>query len=1134
MTVPITANKVTVYISQPQLFVSSEKELYVATITSPEFGSILKEGDTIQGRGAPGSVVYVAREGQLGVELTSKVTISTSENFSVIVKSGINLPSGQIGFRGVFHKETEFHSRRVTYEILGIPRITGPSGNQQQGFTVLGDNGLNGAAIKIYKSDDSSEELMGSGSVGANGNWTAKVDKPLPIGRVYLVAEQEKNSKKSGRSTRHTFVIPPNAPTIEVETNSQGVRLYGTGLADALLDIHRTGNPDREFFTDVGTGGTWEKYLPSELVPDSYSYAVKQSVPDESDRIYSAYSRNLPVQVPVPEPTQLTVSLQGQKPTFSGKGRRWVGFETVIRISGEFPIDGVEDALVKTNLEWDTTATKDFAPGTYSGLIARQHVNSRQSSFVNFGEFTIPSPQPVFTKPLELPGKNGQRPQIMGNAWPESAVTLTIPGKPPIPLTASGTGEFVLNATEDWNPGTYKISAVAEFGGQSSIEGEREFLVQTPRPTITTSGEVDMAPIIEGTGWAGGWVTIHKGDNQVLGAGPVDNQSRRFRVQLSQQSEGLLVIYATQAMENDRTNVSEETARVNLTVGVRAPVISDPGTRTTRTSIFSGTGATGGTVEFYLDGADDPFVEGIPVEEGHWETTLLLPAGSPRLEVALRHSGGRSPKQLHPITVVPDRPIVDTPLPGEALGDVLHISGFGFPGDDIRINTRPNQKLMGWSKVTDAGTWTASVKNILDDTEKNIVTLAMAGPDLGSQYSPQLATTPLLKELPQFTEPLPHDQVGLRPLYAGLATPGATIQVASWFNTEHLLAPSTEADEFGRWQVVGDKDLPEGATRVAVRQTVGGVHSQWVESGRFLVEKIPDKETLGPPVVDLPSRGQKVGRYPMFQGWGVPGATITVVKRGSSSTKLVENCRVDRNGGWAARSVLELPVGDNYEYSANQRRDGITSDWALPIRAMDVIEVQEGFDAPVIDTPENSSPNLEPRPVFAGTGMPGAEVRVWINGLGEARHVTARVDAHGRWTGRSDRDIAVGSVTVHAFQFVDKDGEEVQSARSRDVQFTVDARIAPPVILSPANDAEVPPRAVLRGTALPLSQVQLYQRGHGTVLLASSFVDNEGNWTMVIPPWPFGLFQISVRAVLAPLLPTNNWAQLDVTVIDTD
>ncbi len=150
-------------------------------------------------------------------------------------------------------------------------------------------------------------------------------------------------------------------------------------------------------------------------------------------------------------------------------------------------------------------------------------------------------------------------------------------------------------------------------------------------------------------------------------------------MQLSQQSQGILVVYAKQALAQDSTNISEETARVTLTVEIRAPVIQEPLVKTMRTSTFSGTGTTGGTVEFYLNDVNDPIVDGIPVEGGEWQTTLELPAGNPKLEVALRHFGVLSAKQLHPITVVPAPPIVDTPLPGEALGDVLHISGFGFP-----------------------------------------------------------------------------------------------------------------------------------------------------------------------------------------------------------------------------------------------------------------------------------------------------------------------------------------------------------------------------------------------------------------------------------------------------------------------
>ncbi|WVV47591.1 hypothetical protein THH46_25090 [Pseudomonas sp. NA13] len=114
------------------------------------------------------------------------------------------------------------------------------------------------------------------------------------------MVEQEKGGKKSGNSALRQFIIPPNVPTINFDTNNGVIRLYGTGLADARLDIHFRNNATPYLDTVVEQGGTWEKIIPANLVPGSYVFSARQRVPDGGGWIYSGYSSNLSVEVPVP------------------------------------------------------------------------------------------------------------------------------------------------------------------------------------------------------------------------------------------------------------------------------------------------------------------------------------------------------------------------------------------------------------------------------------------------------------------------------------------------------------------------------------------------------------------------------------------------------------------------------------------------------------------------------------------------------------------------------------------------------------------------------------------------------------------------------------------------------------------
>ncbi|WP_431080996.1 hypothetical protein [Pseudomonas thivervalensis] len=1102
--------------------------IYHATVLTPSAGSVVLSDAEFSGVAAPGTRVKMVKSNSANDEVSTYYDVRDDARWTL--KLAPPLPSGTHRLT-VWLRLTglaDSYTSNLDYEVLGIPAITGPAAGSAQSvpFTLTGNNGLSGATLKVYRSDDSTKDPKGSGTLGTNGSWSVTVNKPLPFGRVNLVVEQEKGGKKSGNSALRQFIIPPNVPSINVDINNGVVRLQGAGLAGARLDIHFKNNGTPYLDTVVKPDSTWEKAIPATLVPGSYWFTARQSVPDGSSRIYSGYATNLSVEVPVPLPTGLDTLLEGQKPTFLGRGLRWDGYNTYVQIyNDKSAIDGVSQASVEANLQWQTTATKDFAPGRYTKLSAQQVVNSKFSAHTNDFEITIPSPSPGLSEPKAAPEYTTQRPLFEGTAWRGSTVELTFTDGPaPIPLTAPE-GTFRHQVDEDWAPGSYTVTATASFNDQPA-ETVRNFVVRTPKPTITTSGSVDMAPRIEGTGWPGAWVVIHKGDNTVLGQGPVDAQSRTFSVQLSRQEQGILVVYAKQALAQGSTNISEETAQVTLTVGVRAPVIQEPLVTTTRTSTFSGTGTTGGTVEFYLNDATEPIVDGVPVEEGAWHKTLELPAGNPKLEVALRHFGVLSAKQLHPITVVPAAPIVDTPLPGEALGDVLHISGFGFPEDQIRIDRRSDQQVLGRARVTEAGTWTASVKNDLANDDDTIGAFASAGAGLDSTYSPRLKPTLLLKDLPRFTEPLPNDRVGLRPWYAGIATPNATIRVASWFNTNELLAPSTVADQFGRWQVMGNKDLPEGPTRVAVRQTLNSVHSQWVESGRFIVEKMP--AGFRPPTVDYPRLGQEVGRYPMFSGSGVPGARIYICEEGKYSPPLTPNCWVGRDGRWAVQSIVELPIKDDFKYSTRQYRDGESSPWLTPNRDIKVTQVGVQFARAVINTPMPEATGLEPRPLFAGNGMPGADLHVYRSGEGNS-YAWTQVDAQGNWSVRSERTLQEGTHQITCKQFLD--GQS--SVRAEDVTFTVADIIATPVVTSPASEDEsVPPEAVIRGTAMPGVMIKLATSGDESSVWGTTVVDELGQWVIVTSPLPLGPFIMSALAYKDDGT-RSYWRQFKFTVRDT-
>jgi hypothetical protein len=524
-----------------------------------------------------------------------------------------------------------------------------------------------------------------------------------------------------------------------------------------------------------------------------------------------------------------------------------------------------------------------------------------------------------------------------------------------------------------------------------------------------------------------------------------------------------------------------------------------------------------------IKGENQPFIKDIPLKpDGSWAETVELSLGPKTVEARLRQKTYLSDPLERVITVVPNAPVIDTPRDGEAVGALLRISGFGYPGDEVRVDRRGNDTNLTSATVTPAGTWSAYVAH--HNTEAVAISVLARAEGLDSLYSPTI-NLPVLVPAPQITEPLPGDWVGVRPLFSGLATPGASITVASWFNAEDVLAPVTVADDDGRWAVVGKKDLPVGAARVIMRQTVDGKASEWAESGRFMVER--KTAQFDAPAVHFPLMGQKVGRWPMFKGTGVPGAEVIIYKKGFGNTVL-GRARVDRDGAWAVQSLIELPVGDSYECSVHQIRDGATSEWLVPDRKFDVIQVPFRFEAPIMDTPvSDPSRELEQQPVFSGRGMPGAELKVSSSSPTWAVLATTRVDAQGNWRVRSEIVLPVGTYDIDAKQFMD--GQH--SGYSDGVYIKVAEKIDRPVIVSPVADAQISPREVIRGTAMPGVEVRLYRSGNGNVVWGKGVADELGQWVIVTHGLPLGSFRVAGKGYKGAL--QSPWMlEWDFTVID--
>lgn len=1105
------------------------------SITTPGNNGVIGQKPVVSGTGEPGATVSIYKSGD-GQTVYGTATVEGNRSWST--KLIHDLPQGVYKLAAKQSKENSdsgWIDTPLQVKVLGVLSISSPAnGEQEQNFTMTGSGGLGNQNVQFEIFTGGGLTSWGVGSVQNNGSWSIALSNLTP-GPLRLTASQKLAGIVGFRGTESVYRIRPSVPTITSTLNGETVTLSGTGHkgTGVRMDIHFRSNTTPYLDAPV-SAGSWRKVIPPDLLPGNYYIGGRQSVSDGgTGRIYNTgWATDVLVNIPTPVPTSIIVTVSGQRATFKGQGRRWATGEAGVSIFNDgVALAGVPHADIQTNLSWETTATADLAPGHYPRLTARQGVNRQWSADSAIFSMTVASPFPVFSHPpVDTP--TGQRPQIKGTAWPGSAIVLKIPGKDDVPLTATN-GTFVLNATEDWAPATYTITATAVFGGQTSTVASRTFTVKTPQPAITTApnAEVDLSPVIEGTGYKGCWVVIYSDvTNQSIGAGRVD-QDNRWKVTLVDQVPGNLVYYAFQQEAQTSNNWSDPTTVRTVKVRVPEPSIGVPtqNGKPARESLFSGTGQYPGTVELSIKGQTQPFLKDIDVQpDGTWKAQVTRPVGPVTLEARLRQKTYLGDPLERVVTVVPAVPVIDTPQNSEALGGVLRVSGFGYPGDRIRIDRRGNRfKNLGVVEVTGAKTWSMQVRHdMVADEGITAIAHSPSGEEVSDFTS--ILIMSLLKPAPKLTEPLAGDWVGIRPQYSGLATPGAAITVASWFNADEVLAPLTTADANGRWAVTGNKVLREEAMRVGVRQTVDGTPSEWFQSERFMVARKTDG--FEAPTVQYPLAGQKVGRWPMFSGSGEPGAEVLIVKESSMSTEFGRT-RVDREGRWALRSQIELPVATTpYTYSVRQSRDDVFSLWLLPNRSFVVTQVAVAFEKPIIDKPlDNASQVLERQPLFSGRGVPGAELKVYRYSPSTVLAIT-RVDAEGNWSVRSEVELNVQTAAHQIWAQQNMDGQ--LSVFSSTTSFKVEEKLDKPEVTSPSpQKAEVSPHAVIRGTALPGGEVRLFESGKPNTVWGRGIADVQGQWVIVTDALPQRDFRMTGRVYKGDLF--SPWmTELTLKVLD--
>ncbi|QAY89509.1 hypothetical protein [Pseudomonas sp. ACM7] len=1082
--------------------------------TSPTSNEVVRS-DKIVFKGRTSSLftfpVTVVNQKDLN-EVVSVVAEPDQETklWEAAAKETPRLPSGVITVRSRYLLGGSYtFSDPLTFRVLGTPVIAAPaSGSQQnQTFTLSGNQGLLGAKVEIFK--DLGTTKVGESGVLTSANWTAQVT--VDPGNQSLVALQNHSGKQSQRGAPRGFNIrPPQLPPITVTyPNETTVRLSGTAYnavgADTKVHIHYR-QPSAPTLPDVdASSGSWTRDIMGLLPRNSpYTFDAQQSVTDGiGGRIKNASWTTAVVTMITPEPILNTPTLSGQIPTFTGRGNVWTG-QAAARI--EVRLNGSTHALlgqanVAAGGTWTVRATAKLAPGTYVVTVF-QLMNNVWSTAATAPNLIIKPDPSLVTKPGSAPVELTT--EFNGTTWPNADVVVRYKDGAQIHAFKSNatTGYWGFNATLK-SPGSITVQVEATFGGQASTWKDHTFTVKTPVPGITypqNNNEVGFKLIVRGTNaFPGSTIKVFDAtsSNKVLGQTTVSTTGA-WAVELDKEfeKEGQQVIYVVQQFG---TYPSEPSAAIVFNVKVGLPVITTPAAnaRFARSSEVVGTGIPGASVTLKI--GNTVIASDIPVgANGQWRRTVNLPTvGSTTMVAEQSYRGGMRPSINRVFTVVPNAPVIESPSGGEFVTPAWVVaSGAGYPGDTVSVTRDGYTEVIGSFVVDPQGYWSGKLTHVLGGADPYLYRALSTFNAVVSDWS--VASVTLLAAGPTLYEPAAGDWVGAQPFYRGLATPGAAITVASCFNPAQVLA-STTADAYGRWEIQSSQTLPEGACRVVVQQISGGVVSERVESGRFMVEKLPRDFTA--PTIDYPKPGDRVGRKPVMSGSGVPGAYVQIFKAGVL-TELAGGF-VDREGRWTASFTAALPVGA-FTCSVRQLRDDVSSALRLSNQALTVVQVPANFPGPVIIGPQMNE-QVEVQPLISGTGMPGARIDVHKHNNLTQVEASAIVDAQGMWSVRLPV-LTVGPHQIVARQFID--GQ--LSVFFGPINVTVTNTIRPLVILSPQSNAQVPPRPLIRGIALPGATVNLRKDGDGNTGYGTGVADAQGHWAIVVTrTLPIGQFVIT-------------------------
>lgn len=699
-------------------------------------------------------------------------------------------------------------------------------------------------------------------------------------------------------------------------------------------------------------------------------------------------------------------------------------------------IDGttVGTATVTPEGTWFVELTDPLADGDHTVTATQTDPAGHTSPVSEPVTFTVDTTAdaPVILTPVNGTSTSDTTPTISGDgAEPNATVTVT---------TADGSivlGSLTANSDGTWSlesvalpEGDYAIIATQTdaVGNVSDDSSAVVFTVDTTAPgapviTGPAEGEItdDPTPTISGTGEVGAEVTIVlTGPGGTVEVSTTVDPYGNWTVDAPSLADGDYTAVATQ--EDNAGNVSPadtSTFTVDATAPA-APVITGPDggdVVPTATPQITGTGECGATVTVYLDG--DTVGTTTVADDGTWTFTPGTPLadGTHNVSATQTDAAGNVSPAADPVTFVvdtedPDAPTITAPTDGATLGDATPtVSGTGEAGATVTVVV--DGTAVGTTVVNPDGTWTFPVPDgaalsdgahVITATQTDLAGNTSAASDPVGVVVDTTITAPVILG--------PGDQstVPVLPTFSGTGEPGATVVVTVTggpYIGQAVGQAVVAAD--GTWSVVSSVYLPDNTYTAVATQTDGAGNTASSNPVTFTTDGTPPAA----PTITGPADGASVpDSTPTVTGTGEPGAVVTVVVDGAPLTT-AEPIVVAPDGTW---SVTLPPLGNGeHTVSATQTDEAGNTSPASADVTFAVVPARTATPTPDTGVPPAPTPATAPAagpapvginspqdgdvledrtPTIKGTGTPGAEITVLVDGRGVKK---TRVGGNGKW-----------------------------------------------------------------------------------------------------------------------------------------